>query len=148
VIPVVLGGLLLVVGLLVLALLFGARDDSGVGGGTSAIPGARVSDPCAAAFGDAKLAASLRRGNVVLAYTDPADRPALERLRDDLAGAPDPILEQAGQAVVLVERPNLSGVAARSWNRTLDVGSPTDPRLTVLVEHELGRGGPAGAAAC
>jgi hypothetical protein len=145
---VLAGALILAVGLVVLVGVFGARDESGVEGGADPTPGTAVTDHCAAAFGDPALARELLRGNVLVAYSDTAQRAALERLRDDLAGPPSAVLEDAGQAVILRRRADLDGISARAWARRVDVRTAADPRLAELIERELGRGGPASAAAC
>src|ERR1700748_3776923 len=145
---VVAGALILAAGLVVLVSVFGARDEGGVQGGSDASPGTAVTDHCAAAFGDAALARYLRLGNVLVAYADPSQRAALEQLRDALAGPHSPVLENAGEAVILRRRADVHGIAARAWARMLDVTTPSDPRLSQMIEHELGRGGPANAATC
>lgn len=120
--------LLTVAAVLGVLAFFNARDDSTIGEDTEA-PG-QVSD---ALTGD-----TLKRGNVVLRYGDPAQREALEALARDVAGGDDPALVEAGQGVV-VERGTGGQVVASAYKRTLTVSSPEDPKLREFVQYWLGR---------
>lgn len=93
------------------------------------------------------FAADLRLGNVVLAASDDQLAPA-RALAEAVAGAPDPALRTAGQAV-LVRRaaqagpgPQPSGVSAFAQGRTLHVAQAGDPALRTFVEYWLGRAAP------
>ena len=113
---------------LVLLAFFNSRDDSTIGAEESA-PGR--ADP---RFTHDRL----RRGNVILYYGRGGDRAALEAVARDVAGAPEPALVEAGQAV-LVERGESAGVVAAAYRRSLSVSSPDDPRLREFVQFWLGR---------
>ena len=121
--------LLTVAAILGVLAFFNARDDSTIGENQEA-PG-QASD---ALTGD-----TLARGNVVLRYGDPGQRAALEALARDIAGADDPALVEAGQAIV-VERGTGGRIVASAYKRTLTVDSPEDPKLREFVQYWLGRG--------
>jgi hypothetical protein len=114
----------------VLGLLafFNSRDDSTIGSEQNA-PGR--ADP---RFSDDRL----RRGTVILYYGRPGDRAGLEAVAREIAGAPEPALVEAGQAV-LVERGESAGIVAAAYRRTLSVRSPDDPQLREFVQFWLGR---------
>lgn len=94
--------------------------------------GARLSDD--------QLLTALAAGNVVLAYDAAQPPAALRRLQRDAAGAFDPDLAAAGQAVILARRPGAGGVIALAWRRLLRVSDPADPRLSDFVDAWLGQG--------
>ena len=86
------------------------------------------------------LLTALAAGNVVLFY--PGRRPpaALRALQRDVAGAFDPEVAAAGQAVILARRPGTSGVLAAAWRRLLRASGPGDPRLREFADAWLGEG--------
>jgi hypothetical protein len=89
---------------------------------------------------DDQLLTALAAGNVVLAYDAPRPPAALRRLQRDAAGAFDPDVAAAGQAVILERRPGAGGVIALAWRRRLRASSPADPRLRDFVDAWLGQG--------
>ena len=109
---------------------FNARDDSTIGEERTA-PG--KPDP-------ALTSDQLRRGNVVLLYSRPADRAPLEKLADDLAGPVDPTLTEAGQSILIERRPRGEKIIANAYKRSLVVDSAEDPRLRDFATYWLGRG--------
>lgn len=137
------GAVALVVGLAaVVALIafFNSRDDAGVdtGGGAAAqVPGEVFDQP--QQYLDARQVTLLRRGDVYVVSAS-ARAPALVGLRDALSGPPDPVLEAAGQAVVLVQKPGVEGVVALAHGHRLVTQDPADPALEQFAEHWLGRG--------
>jgi hypothetical protein len=130
------GGLIAAVAVLAVAavlgvlLFFNARDDSTIGEDRVA-PGK---------VDEALTAEELKRGNVVLLYSRPAHRAPLEALAEEIAGPPDPALEEAGQAIVIRRRPRGERVIANAYQRSLAVDSPDDPALREFTEYWLGRG--------
>lgn len=121
-----------------LIVFFNSRDDAEVqsGAGTAAIPGAVYDDP--GRYLDGAQQRLLARGNVYLVSARPS--PQLAALRDQLSGPPDPVLEQAGQAVVIVRRAGVEGVVALAAGHRLVTGDPADPELERFAAHWLGRG--------
>lgn len=115
------------VGLVALVAFFSGRDDATLERAVPGVAAPRLDGP------------QLRAGNVVLRYSDAADRPALQRLQDSVSGRPTPELVEAGQAV-LVRGGAPEGVVAEALGRRLVVLSPDDPQLVAFVEHWLGRG--------
>jgi hypothetical protein len=123
--------LLTVVLIVAAAAFFVSRDDATVPQSQSSGPG--VARPAGAS---PKVGA----GNVVLLYSDERETRALRLLAERIAGAPDPALEAAGQAVLVERRPNLSAaVTAVTATRMLEASSPDDPALESFVEYWLGR---------
>jgi hypothetical protein len=120
-----------------LIAFFQSRDDAGIGadGGT----------PAEAAHGPGVAAGEedprLRLGNVILTYRDQADGAKLRALAEDIAGPPDKTLEEVGQAVLVLRRPNQSAgpVVAHAFRRRLAVDSADDPQVRQFVEFYLGR---------
>lgn len=140
------GAAALVVGLAaVVALIafFNSRDDAGVAGDGSGVaanaPGEVFDAP--QQYLDARQVALLRRGDVYVLSSGARAAPALVALRDALSGPPDPVLEQAGQAVVLVQKPGVEGVVALAAGHRLVTQDPADPALERFAGHWLGRGG-------
>jgi hypothetical protein len=70
----------------------------------------------------------------------------LRALAEDTAGPPDPALEEAGAAVLVLRRPNQSAgpVVGHAVGRRIVTESPDDPELRSFVEYWLGRGAEAG----
>jgi hypothetical protein len=89
---------------------------------------------------DDELLHALELGNVVLAYDAAQPPPALQALREDVAGPFDVELAAAGQAVLVVRHPAADGVTALAWARRLRTQDPQDPALREFTEHWLGQG--------
>lgn len=136
----VLVGLAAVVGLLV---FLNSRDEAGVdpAGDAAAknVPGQVFDAP--QRYLDAAQLRGLAAGNVYLVTGDARAPAGLVALRDQLSGPPDPVLEQSGQAVVLVQKPGTDGVVALAHGRRLESADPADPRLESFAAHWLGRSG-------
>jgi hypothetical protein len=126
--------LIAVAALLTVAAIFGvlvffsARDDSTIGGEDGGAPG----EPAAALTSE-----PLRRGNVIVRHSAPADGDVLRALADEFG--PESLADQ-GQAVIVRRDPAAQGVVAEAYKRQLRVASADDPQLRAFVEHWLGRG--------
>ena len=123
------GTVVTIAAVLGLLAFFNARDDSTIGEET---PPPGKADP-------SLTADQLKRGNVVLLYSRPADRAPLEELADELAGPPDPALTEAGQSILVERRPRGRSVIANAYQRSLVVDSAEDPALREFVQYWLGR---------
>lgn len=141
----IVAGLLGLGAVLLLVLFLNSRDDASVDhtdpdGGPppgEAFDGAR----------DLLTADQLRllaAGDVFLIYSTPRPPAALTALRDRLSGPPDPALEEAGQAVILVRGRTADSVTALASSRILRTSDPADPRLETFASHWLGRGSAGG----
>lgn len=113
------------------AAFFVARDDATVpraaqpGPGEPRPPGAEP---------------AVRPGNVVLLHSDERLTSDLRRLAERTAGPPDPVLAEAGQAVLVERRPNLDvAVTAVTATRMLEAAGPDEPALASFIEYWLGR---------
>lgn len=120
---------LVVVAAVAALAFFDARDDSTVtradGPGSPRPDGA---DP------------AVRTGNVLLLYRDRAAAPALDAVRDELSGPPDPALVAAGQAVIVRREPRLApAVRALSASHRVDAASSDAPAIRDFVDFWLGR---------
>jgi hypothetical protein len=113
-----------------------ARDDAGIGGSGS---GARVEQgPGTTATTETDT--RLRSGNILLTYSDQRDGPALRALAEDIAGPPDMSLVDAGQAVIVEQRPDQDEpVVAHAWHRRLVARSGAEPEVREFVEFWLGQ---------
>ena len=116
-------------GVVVLALVFNARDDATVeqsdGPGVARVAGAR---PVVAP------------GNVVLLYADERLTAGLRELALHTGGETTPELIKAGQAVIVQRQPGLRvPVVALTSDRRLDARDPEDPKLQAFIDHWLGR---------
>ena len=124
--------LVAVIGVAALAAFFVSRDDATVPQNSSH-----------AAPGVARAAGArprVRAGNVVLLYSDERLTSELRGLAERTAGAPDPALAAAGQAVLVQRRPNLRvPVTAVTTTRRLQTNGPDDPALEGFIEYWLGR---------
>jgi len=110
---------------------FQARDESSIGGERSG-PGVEAPD---------ERSERLRRGNVLLTYKREQDGAALRALAEDIAGPPDPALEDAGQAILVERRPDQQQpVVARAWRRRLESPSVAQPAIREFAEAWLGQG--------
>jgi uncharacterized protein DUF3105 len=130
-----------------LLLFFVSRDEAPVNHNGATTPVKGPGEPLAGDPGRelpsrdrARLVGLLRTGNVVLVYGRKSDRAALTTLARDVAGAPDPTLEGAGQAVLVARRSTTPGVVALAWQRVLRTGSASDPELRRFADAWLGRG--------
>jgi hypothetical protein len=115
-----------------LIAFFQSRDDADIGGAeTTAAPG--VSAPSATED-------RLRKGNVVITYSDQSDGPALRALAEEVAGPPDMTLVDAGQAVVVEQRPDQDEpVIVHAYRRRLVAQSGADREVREFVEFWLGQ---------
>jgi hypothetical protein len=115
------------------AAFFVSRDDATVPRTTASGPG--VARPAGAQ-------PRVQPGNVVLLHSDERLTLDLRRLAERIAGPPDPALTDAGQAVLVQQRPNLRvAVTAVTATRMLEAAGPDDPALEQFVEYWLGRTG-------
>jgi hypothetical protein len=146
-------------GLALAVWFFTAGDDATTGTPVAAVPGE-------ASHATPPFAAEVRRGNVVIALQDRADRAAALRLALDVAGPDSPALRAAGQAVIVDAPPPTPGgteiqglgtslvtcerdgkparcpplaVIAYAQGRSVAVASVGDPALRSFVEYWLGR---------
>lgn len=121
--------LLAVIGVAALAAFFVSRDDATV---------PNSDGPGVARAADARP--QVKPGNVVLLYSDERLTSDLRDLAARTAGAPDPVLEAAGQAVLVERRPNLRvPITAVTARRELKASGPADPELERFIEYWLGR---------
>jgi hypothetical protein len=153
------GVLLAVAGLIVLVLVFGARDDPEVAGapdgpgelqpdrGSGHDRAAAVEDEWPTSgphrpelvsrdrrrLSDDQILHSLELGNVVILSGDPARFAELQR---DVAGPFDAEVAAAGQAVILARHDG--PVVALAWRRVLESDDPA--ALRAFAEAWLGRG--------
>jgi uncharacterized protein YjeT (DUF2065 family) len=137
------GGLLAVaigLGAVVLLLLFlNSRDEAHVDPAAEvAAPGELYRTP--EQLLDAGQVRLLALGDVYVLYGTARAPAALRALREQLSGPPDPALEQAGQAVVLVRDPGTDGVVALGGDHIVRTADPTDPQLESFASFWLGRG--------
>jgi hypothetical protein len=116
-----------------LIAFFTGQDDATTATRPAAAPGVAVP---AQAGRDAKV---LRAGNVIL-LAGREQVAGARRLAEELAGPPSRALRDAGQAVLVEERPGRGGIVAVAWERRLEARTPDDPALREFVEHWLGRG--------
>ena len=123
--------LLALAGTVAIVSFLQSREDSGLGS-TENGPGVAAPD---------ETAPQLRAGNVVLTHRAADDGATLRALAEDLAGPPDPALEEAGQAIAVEHRPDQAqAVVARAYRRRLEADSARDPALRRFAEFWLGRG--------
>ncbi len=93
---------------------------------------------------DAELLTALALGDVAFVYGSASPPAGLAQVQEAVAGPFDPELAAAGQAVILVRRPGVSGVQGLAWRRRLEAAGPSDPQLRAFADTWLGRG--AGAS--
>ena len=122
-------------GAVALITFFQSRDDAGISDGQGA-PGVAAPEET-----DPRLAA----GNVILTYRRAEDGAVLRALAEQTAGPPDPALEEAGAAVLVLRRPNQTAgsVVAHAVGRRLVTEAADDPKLREFTEYWLGRGADA-----
>lgn len=125
---IAVAALLTVAAILGVLVFFSARDESTIGGEEANVPG----QP-----NEALTAETLRRGNVVVRFSAPADREVLAALADEFG--PESLADQ-GQAVIVRRDPSAQGVVAEAYQRELRVAAADDPQLRSFVEYWLGRG--------
>ena len=90
-----------------------------------------------------QLLQALEVGDVVFMYGTRTAPRALTDAARAVAPAFTPQLAASGQAVVLVSRPGIPGIAALAWGHMLRTGSAADPALRSFAQFWLGRGAPA-----
>jgi hypothetical protein len=116
-----------------LIAFFQSRDDADIGGSgaaeaTPGVPAPAETDP------------RLRKGNVVITYSDQSDGPVLRALAEDVAGPPDMTLADAGQAVIVEQNPDQDEpVVVRAFKRRLVAQSGADREVREFVEYWLGQ---------
>jgi hypothetical protein len=91
---------------------------------------------------DDQILQALELGDVLIVYGTPDPPPGLLRFARSIAPRFTPALAAAGQAVILVHRPDLPGLTALAWAHVERFGGPLDPRLREFVQFWLGRGAP------
>lgn len=105
--------------------------------------GAHVPEPVGqdeSTINNDQLLQALELGDVVLMYGGSRPPAGLASLANDVSGPFTPALAGAGQAVILVRRPDTKGVLGLAWTRMLHVSSAQDPALREFVQGLLGRG--------
>ena len=113
----------------------------GVGGGLLLLTsrdhgGLETTTPAAApATGPAGLPA----GNVVVEYSVPSDREAIDAMAAELGAVDSPATRQTGQALVSKHDAARTGIRALAGSATLELPDATDPRLAAFVREHLGR---------
>ena len=94
-------------------------------------------------FDPTASSAILRAGNVVLEYSNRADRAALQAVARAETGtndSADSALVAAGQAVIVGRIAHGTGVTARAYQRTLHAPNGKDPAVEDFVSAYLGQG--------
>jgi hypothetical protein len=109
-----------------------ARDDAGVGTPSTEAPGV----PLAQLGGVA--APATQSGNVVVLYSEPAQKAPLDALAQDIAGPTSADLEDAGQAVIVRRDDAANGIVAIAGDRGVRATGPGDPSLRAFIEGNLG----------
>lgn len=166
---VIVGAVIVLGGVFLLAQLFVARDDAGVGGASAGGPGTlepdrgaahgspaeprRSGDPPtsgphqpalltrdARELADDEVLHALELGDVALVYSGARAPAQLRALQEEVAGPFDAELAAAGQAVALVRDDRIDGVQALAWRRRLKASGPDDPALREFAEAWLGKG--------
>jgi hypothetical protein len=89
-----------------------------------------------------QLLGALEVGDVVIMYGGPRPPPGLQSLASSVAGPFTPALARAGQAVILAQRPQTTGLIALAWTHMLLPSGPNDPLLRQFAEFWLGKGAP------
>jgi hypothetical protein len=112
---------------------FNARDDAGVGTPAAEGPGVPISQ-----LGELPAQSDVPAGNVVVLYSDTAQKAALHALAEDIAGPPSSDLEQAGQAVLVRRAAAADGIVAIAGDQGVRVTDPADPNLRAFIEGHLG----------
>jgi hypothetical protein len=116
---------------------FNARDDAGVSTGASP-----ASEAPGVPLGELGVTTpDTPAGNVVVLYSDPKQKVALDTLAEEIAGPPSSELEQAGQAVLVRRDQGVQGIVAVAGDRGVRVTDPADPSLRAFIEGNLGASG-------
>jgi hypothetical protein len=155
-VPVVVGALVVIAGLIGLMAFANGRDDAGIADHTAEGPGTYEATSSGApptsgdheqrnvtgedAVDDDALLTALEQGNVVIAYPQPKPPAPLRELQADLTGPFDAELAAAGQMVILVHRDDVEEIQALAYQRRLKPESATDPQLRAFAEAWLGAG--------
>jgi uncharacterized protein DUF3105 len=155
-IPVLVGALIVIAGLIGLMALAKGRDDAGLADHSRSGPGtfeqtSSGSPPTSGSHqernvtseqsvdNDALLTA-LEQGNVVIVYPQAKPPAALIKLQRDLTGPFDAELAAAGQMVILTHRDDADGIQALAYQRRLKASGADDPQLQAFAEAWLGAG--------
>jgi Protein of unknown function (DUF3105) len=85
---------------------------------------------------------ALAAGDVVIAYGGPLPPPGLSTLASALAPSFTPALAQAGQAVILDQRPGTLGLIGLAWAHMIRVADASSPSLRAFAAYWLGHGAP------
>ena len=101
---------------------FNARDDAGVG--TSASDAGAPGVPLSALGDVGTTRIDTPAGNVVILYSDAAQRAELQALADDIAGPTSADLEEAGQAVIVRRDGAAGGIVAIAGDHGIRVDGP------------------------
>ena len=115
---------------------FNARDDAGVG--TSASDAGAPGVPLSALGDIGTTRIDTPAGNVVILYSDAAQRAELQALADDIAGPTSADLEEAGQAVIVRRDGAAGGIVAIAGDHGIRVTDPADANLRAFIEGRLG----------
>ena len=115
---------------------FNARDDAGVG--TSASDAGAPGVPLSALGDVGTTRIDTPAGNVVILYSDAAQRAELQALADDIAGPTSADLEEAGQAVIVRRDGAAGGIVAIAGDHGIRVTDPADANLRAFIEGRLG----------
>jgi len=105
--------------------------------------GAHLPEPVTrdgARLNDDQLLQALEVGDVVIAYGGRTPPPGSRSLALALAPQFSPSLADAGQAVILAQRPGTAGLVGLAWAHLIRVGSASDPALGDFLQFWLGRG--------
>jgi hypothetical protein len=116
---------------------FNARDDAGVGAGAGGSPSEAPGVPLSQ-LGGVTAPAGVPAGNVVVLYSDAAQKAPLDALAEEIAGTPSADLQQAGQAVLVRRDVAARGIVAVAGDRGVRVTDPADPNLRAFIEGNLG----------
>lgn len=119
-----------------LMLFLNARDQAEVDPAARTLPGQAFSQP--EQYLDARQLRLLRLGDVFLLHGARRAPAELTALRDRLSGPPDPVIEEAGQAVIVARAPQVDGVVALGGERILRAADPADPALEQFASQLLG----------
>jgi hypothetical protein len=155
-VPVLVGVLVVIAGLIGLMAFANGRDDAGIADHTAEGPGTYEATSSAApptsgaheqrnvtgedAVDDDALLTALEQGNIVIAYPQAKPPAALTKLQADLTGPFDAELSAVGQMVILVHRDDVDGIQALAYQRRLEASGPSDPQLRAFAEAWLGAG--------
>jgi hypothetical protein len=154
-IPVLVGLVIVVAGLIGLLAVFHGKDQAELSGNqqaqgpgtfesqpgdppTSGTPGGNLQHETSVP--NPVLIKALSIGDVALVYGTPKPPPELVQLQEDATGAFDPELAAAGQMAFLVHRKGVAGIQALAWQRRLETSNPADQGLRDFIDAWLGKG--------